>query len=415
MARPAFPKAAEKVSTNVLDIVHSDVCGPMPKVTPGGCRYYVTMIDDHSRFTFVYFLKRKSEVEEKIRGFVRMVETQVGRKPRAIRSDQGGEYSSKTLRQFYVDEGIQPQYTAAYSPQQNGISERKNRSLCEMARCMLLEAGLDQKYWAEAVNTACYLQNRLPTAAVERTPYEIWHGRMPDFSHLRLFGCSAYVMVPPVQRKKMDPKADKMIFVGYSDDHKAYRMLDPKSGKIVISRDVRFMELGDGSKQVTAVPSKKTDVELGESSGEAGLDDAESEEEFAGFDDDPAEPVGRNDDPPVNPPALGPRRSPRSTAGVPPVRYAYGVNTVQQREVEPKTYREAMDSPQRADWKSAMEDEMQSHYENGTWELAELPPNHRAIGCKWIYKCKTDENGKLVTFSVDAYHCQPEEDVSKTC
>lgn len=105
MARPAFPQAAEKKSKAVLDIVHSDVCGPMT-TSPGGCRYYMTMIDDHSRYTVVYFLKEKSEVADKIREYVRFTETQFGRKPKVIRSDRGGEYTSKALRKFYAEEGI---------------------------------------------------------------------------------------------------------------------------------------------------------------------------------------------------------------------------------------------------------------------------------------------------------------------
>lgn len=248
MARPPFRPVVEKSSDKVLDLIHSDVCGPMEEKTPGGCRYYMTLIDDYSRYTHVYFLKNKSEVEGRIRAFVRMMENQFGRKPRRIRSDQGGEYSSKTLQKFYAEEGIKVEYTTAYSPQQNGISERKNRSLTEMGRCLFTDAGMHKRYWAEAINTACYLQNRLPCTAITRTPYEIWFSKKPDMNHLRLFGCSGYVLTPSVKRKKLDVKAVKMTFVGYSNEHKAYRMLNMRTGEICISRDVRFLELGDGSK-----------------------------------------------------------------------------------------------------------------------------------------------------------------------
>ena len=109
MARLPFPKKSSRSSKKVLDLIHTDICGPMNTVSPGGCRYFMTMIDDFSRFTVVYFLQRKSEAAERIQQYVRMVETRFGRKPVVIRSDQGGEYKSTHLRQFYRSEGITPQ------------------------------------------------------------------------------------------------------------------------------------------------------------------------------------------------------------------------------------------------------------------------------------------------------------------
>lgn len=429
MARPSFPQVAEKTSTQVLDIIHSDVCGPMEETSPGGCRYYMTLIDDHSRYTYVYFLRKKSEVEEKIREYVRLVENQFGRKPRIIRSDQGGEFSGMSLRRFYATEGIKAEYTAAYSPQQNGVSERKNRSLSEMGRCMLLDAGMHKRFWAEAVNTACYLQNRLPSAAVDRTPYEIWFGRKPDLAYLRLFGSVGYVMIPSAKRKKLDVKAVRMTFVGYSAEHKAYRMLNTRTGEIQISRDVRFLELQDGSKAQLRAECKLADNAEGSEEIEWSLDKTEkevneqqvaddtlSEGDFYGWDDeDNSWPRGfwhdnDNDwlrglwndddvgepDPAVEKPAL--RRSERATAGVAPVRYPEEVNVVKQSLVEPRTYQEAVSGPQCAEWKSAMAEEMQAHLDNGTWDIVELPPGRKAIGSKWIYKCKADEDGNLVRF-----------------
>lgn len=200
MARPPFPKVAEKKSEAVLDIVHSDVAGPMT-TTPGGCRYYMTMIDDHSRYTVVYFLKEKSEVADKIREYVRFTETQFGRKPKVIRSDRGGEYTSNVLRKFYTDEGIKAEFTAGYAPQQNGVAERRNRTLNEMGLCMLLDAGLPRHFWAEAVNTAAYIQNRLPSLAIGSTPYKIWFGQKADLQHLKIFGCSARVGSAPEEEE----------------------------------------------------------------------------------------------------------------------------------------------------------------------------------------------------------------------
>ena len=241
MARLPFPKKAEKKTKAVMDLVHSDLCGPMRTTTPGGRRYFLTLIDDHSRYTTVYILQKKSQTFDAIEDYVRKMKTQFNKPPKVLRSDQGGEYNGSRLVLFLKHEGIQQQFTAAYSPQQNGVAERKNRSLMEMARCMLLEASLPNRYWGEAINTANYLQNMMPTRAVERTPYEIWHGVKPDVSGLQVFGTAAYVFVPEAKRTKLESKAEKLTFVGYSLQHKAWRFIDMKTNKLTISRDARFL------------------------------------------------------------------------------------------------------------------------------------------------------------------------------
>ena len=152
-----------------------------------------------------------------------------------------------TRSSFYKSEGIQPQFTTAYSPQSNGMVELKNKSLTEMATCMLNDVGLDKKYWGEAMYTATYLQNRIPSRSIPRTPFELWWGRKPDLKHLRVYGSEAYVHVPNVKRGKLDSKARKLVFVGYAIEQKAYRFVDLETGKITISRDARFIEFGNGT------------------------------------------------------------------------------------------------------------------------------------------------------------------------
>lgn len=147
LSRIPFPKMSTNRSSRILDLMHTDVCGPMKCVTPGGCRYLMTLIDDYSRYTVVCLLRQKSEAAGCIKRIVAHVKTKFGRALCVIRSDGGGEYVNEELKDFYASEGIQAQYTAAYSPQQNGVAERKNRSLQEMATCMLLDAGLDKQYW----------------------------------------------------------------------------------------------------------------------------------------------------------------------------------------------------------------------------------------------------------------------------
>lgn len=259
-ARLPFPPVVDRKATQVLDIVHTDLCGPMDCATPSGNRYVMTITDDYSRFTVTYLLRNKSEAADNIKDYVRWVENVFGRKPRVVRSDGGGEFLNNELRGFYKAEGIQLQYTTAYSPQQNGVAERKNRSLGEMATCMLVDAGLEKRFWGEAILTATYLQNRLPSRSIGKTPYELWWGRKPDLSHLRVFGSEAFVHVPDTKRKKMDSKARKLTFIGYAIEQKGYRFVDLETDLITVSRDARFIELGNGSSsvEIPVAESKKT-------------------------------------------------------------------------------------------------------------------------------------------------------------
>lgn len=163
MIRKSFPKVSESRAGSVLELIHTDLCGPMPTVTPNGNRYIVTFIDDFSRYTVVYFLKCKDEIMNCFKEYCASIETKFNKSVRSIRSDNGGEYIGGIMQSFLKEKGIRHQKTVPYSPQQNGVAERKNRSLTEMAKCMLLDANMENKYWAEAVNTANYIQNRLPT------------------------------------------------------------------------------------------------------------------------------------------------------------------------------------------------------------------------------------------------------------
>lgn len=172
--------------------MHSDVCGPMHEGSIGGSRYFLTFIDDFSRFVHVYFLKSKGEVFAKLQQFVAKVENQTGKKVKCLRSDNGGEYTSKEVERFLNAKGIVHERTVPYTPQQNGVSERMNRTLVESVRSMLCNAQLPKKFWAEATMTAVYLRNRSPTVAVPEkkpVPVERWFGKKPGLSHLKVFVC----------------------------------------------------------------------------------------------------------------------------------------------------------------------------------------------------------------------------------
>ncbi|MCO5567417.1 hypothetical protein L7F22_021108 [Adiantum nelumboides] len=242
MHRFAFSQDGSVRATRKLQLVHSDVCGPMRTPSVGNSLYFVTFIDDFSRFCWVYPLKAKSDVFAIFQHYVSMVENETGCKVQTLRIDRGGEYMSGAFKDFLGKKGIKHQCTMPYTPQQNGVAERKNRSLMEMARCMLKAKSLPHKLWMEAVaSAAAHVLNRCPTRALKTiTPYESWYDRKPSVSYLRVFGCLAYAHIPQQLRGKLDDKAVKCIFVGYSSGSKGYRLYNPATNKIFESRDVIF-------------------------------------------------------------------------------------------------------------------------------------------------------------------------------
>jgi len=175
--------------------------------------------------------------------FKAKVENQSGCKIQTLRSDNGKEYTSNQFKLLCDKAGIEHQLTVPYTPQQNGVSERKNRTIMEMTRCMLHEKHLPKRFWAEAASTAVFLQNRLPSRSVkDKTPYEAWYGHKPSLQFLRIFGCLCFSYIPQVKRDKLDKKAVPDIFIGYIFFSKAYKVYEPQTEKIVVSRDVHFIE-----------------------------------------------------------------------------------------------------------------------------------------------------------------------------
>lgn len=170
------------------------------------------------------------------------VETQIKHKVKYLRSNNGGEYTSEKFQRYCTEEG---RFTMVYIPQQNAVSERLNRTVLEKVRSMLSEFGLPREFWAEAVNTAIYLVHLSPSSAIYfSTPFELRPKRMADYNRLRIFGCTAYPLIPKKHRTKLDPKSKKCRFLRYASGMKVYRLWDPFSSKVIVSRVVSFNEPG---------------------------------------------------------------------------------------------------------------------------------------------------------------------------
>jgi hypothetical protein len=389
-----------------------------------GCKYFLTFIDDFSRHTWVYFLKLKSEVFDKFLAYKALVEKQSGHQIQRLRTDNGGEYVNNNFTSYYTTQGIQMQHIVPYTPQQNGVAKRKNCTLKEMVNCMIQSKGLSLKYWVEAINCENYIVNHTPTKYLKNiTPEEAWTKIKPNVSHFHLFGSIAWAHIPDEKRKALHPKSEKCIFVGYSEDVKGYRILQPHCNEIIIRRDVKFDENILASEPNSAfvpslacepnsvfVPSSMckpssvfvtSSVHILVSSSD---DDSEDENPpliahlppDESFEPEPAPtPV-----PPLAIWVCSTREKVGGLVGDPS--YQHQTHSQFQRSSsllaqvpethDPKTFSEASGH---LDWDTAMNEEYRSLMANDTWDLVPLPKGRKIVRCKWVYRTKYASNGSV--------------------
>lgn len=415
--RQPFPKQKTTRAKEVLGLLHSDLCGPMEIESVGGARYLLTFIDDKTRMTFVSFLKTKDEVFRKFVQFKTYIEKQTGKFIKAIRTDRGTEYVNSQMIEYFQKHGLHHQKTVAYTPQQNGVAERCNRTLVERARAMLTEANLSSNMWAEAICTANYCKNRSPTIALHnKTPIEAWTGEQPDLSHMKVFGCRAFSHIPKSQRKKWDNKAKEMIFTGYSVDSKGYRLMDPNTLKITEARDVTFIE---NEYCVPVIESENTrkvlfyDEDVLFPTLQQNMSTVASDETTSVASVQNPTVPDIQDDPDSNIPSPSSesqteelRRSTRVTR-MPSYLSSYELSDVHHQcnlstaldwnennhSELPSSYLEAVTSIDSQKWKGAIEEELNSHKKNHTWDIVPLPTGRKPIKCKWVFKIKRNNDG----------------------
>ncbi|GKC68754.1 putative ribonuclease H-like domain-containing protein [Tanacetum coccineum] len=205
--------------------------------------YYLVVTDDYSRFSWVFFLATKDETSGILKTFITGIENQINHKVKIIRCDNGTEFKNNDMNQFCGIKGIKREFSVARTPQQNRVIERKNRILIEAARTMLADSLLPTTFWAEAVNTACYVQNRvLVTKPHNKTPYELLLGRPPSISFMRPFGCPVTILNTLDPLAKFDGKADEGFLVGYSINSKAFRVFNTRTRKVKENLHINFLE-----------------------------------------------------------------------------------------------------------------------------------------------------------------------------
>ncbi|KAK8670697.1 hypothetical protein V6N13_037315 [Hibiscus sabdariffa] len=380
MTKAPFNGKSERAS-DLLGLIHSDVCGPMNTQARGGFHYFITFTDDFSRYGYIYLMCHKSEALEKFKEFRNEVQNQHGKSIKALRSDRGGEYLSHEFDELLKECGIVSQLTPPGTPQWNGVSERRNRTLLDMVRSMMSHSDLPISFWGHALETTAFTLNRVPSKSVQKTPHEMWTGKRPSMSFMKIWGCKAYVKHQ--MSTKLEPKSHKCTFVGYPKETKGYYFYNHKENKVFVARTGVFLE-----KDFLSSKEDRRNIELEEVQQQQ---DSEPEVERS------SQTVEENSTDLETRPL---RRSTRERHE--PERYGFLVTThgdvILVDHDEPKTYQEAVSSPDSKKWLEAMRSKMDSMSDNQVWTLVEPPEGIKPIGCKWVFKKKTDMDGNVLTY-----------------
>ena len=450
--RSVFPKS-KTIYENCFDLIHTDVW-TAPCASREQHKYFVSFIDEKSKYTWITLLQSKDRVLEAFKNFQNYITNHFNVKIKILGSDNGGEYTSTAFKHHLAAHGIIQQTSCPYTPQQNGVAERKNRHLMEVARSIMFHTNVPKRFWGDAVVTATYLINRKPTRVLlDSTPYEVLNKTKPSINHLRVFGCVCFVFVPGELRNKLEAKSTKAMFIGYSTHQKGYKCYDPEARRVLVSKDVKFLEsrgyyaersweeLKNLSKPASdrannlrnimerlgiSLPNSQAVEETVEDDETTHLDpeggdsteqpaQTQPEESSVSHDQDEiseaetqmGEPSGENE---AEPEQIQPRRSTRvrkprvyfnaeavahpisavcSLAHYPEEHQIF-ISELDQEYI-PKIYEEAM---QDEEWRASVGDEMGAMVKNDTWFETELPKGKKAVTSRLIYTIKYGANGK---------------------
>lgn len=419
---------SEIKTSRIFELVHVDVWGPYHTPTTGNCSGFLTIVDDYSRSTWVYLLRKKNESVNLLQHFFTYIEKQFGTFVKVVRSDNAKELCEGDTLKLYQTKGIIHQKSTAATPQQNGVVERKHRHLLEVARALLFQSNLPTKFWGDCIQTVVYIINRSPLPSIGYTsPYERLFGNKPSYDHMRAFGCLCFVNTLKQGRTKFEARAHPCVFLGYPFGQKAYKIYDLTTKRVIVTRDIKFFERhfpfhfsSKGLSHTTAhfflpistivsTPSSTFFDEFSTSYDTSQTIDPSTNESEHFFEHEPDTTEDNN----ASNQAV--RRSTRlhnppshlkdyiSTDSI-NAHWCNLVNTdsfsdlhnnfdtQDHRLVEPTSYKQAIKDPL---WVQAMKSELQALQQNETWKLVSLPYGKKPIGCKWVYKLKYKADGSL--------------------
>jgi hypothetical protein len=226
-----------------LELLHMDLFGPVAYLSIEGSKYGLVIVDDFSCFTWFFFLQDKSETQGILKRFLKRAQNEFELKVKKIRSDNGSEFKNLQVEEYLEEEGIKHEFSAPYTPQQNGVVERKNRTLIDTARMMLGEYKTPERFWSEAVNIARHAINQLYLhRLLKKTSYELLTGNKPNVSYFHVFGSKCYILVKKGRHSKFAQKAVEGFLLGYDSNTKAYRVFNKSSGLVEVSSNIVFDE-----------------------------------------------------------------------------------------------------------------------------------------------------------------------------
>jgi len=406
-------KSVNHIREKAFELVHIDTWGPFSVPTVDSYRYFLTIVDDFSRATWIYLLKQKSDVLTVFPSFLKMVETQYHTKVCSVRSDNAHELK---FNELFAKEGIKADHPCPETPEQNFVVERKHQHLLNVARALMFQSGIPLEYWGDCVLTAVFLINRLLSPVINNeTPYERLTKGKPDYSSLKAFGCLCYCSTSPKSRTKFDPRAKACIFLGYPMGYKGYKLLDIETYSVSISRHVIFYEdifpfassnITDAAKDFfphiyLPAPNNDEHLPLVQSSSDA----PHNHDESSSMIFVPSEPKSTRqrklpshlqDFHCYNNTPTTTKTSPYPLTNY--ISYSYlsepfgaFINIITATKL-PQKYSEA-----RLDkvWNDAMGKEISAFVRTGTWSICDLPAGKVAVGCKWIITIKFLADGSI--------------------
>ena len=412
-----------------LELVHTDLAGPMQTQSIEGHKYAQSFTDDYSGTMFVYFLKSKSDAVQATEKF--LADVAPYGEVKCIRSDNGTEFTCRDFQTLLTKNKIRHETSAPYSPHQNGTAERGWRTLCEMSRCLLLESQLPNKLWNYAMQTAAYVRNRCYSRRTKKTPYELFTGREPNIAKLQKFGstCFAYKQ----EKGKLDSRCQEGIFIGYDKNSPAYLVYYLDSEKVQKHRLVKFTTKTVKEKETQTSESY---TQYGDRDVQPWTDDSEKRD---GGENVPDQDIQGDisETLPEQTECIQPGKTTENVIRRNPPRIRKKPVRLQEFETEdaedklqacvdscyraicdiPQTYQDAIVSTKSRHWKNAMNDEMRSLEENETFSLTKLPPGKQAVGGRWVYTLKSDIDGSdryKARFVAKGYSQKPGTDYEET-
>jgi transposase InsO family protein len=219
------PKKSIMSTSKAFELLHMGLFGPTTYTSIGGNKYGFVIVDDDTRYAWVFFLVDKSDMFATFKTFIKRIHNEFETTIKKVRSDNGSKFKNTRIEDLCDEFRIRHQFSAKYTPQSNGLVERKNRTLIYMARSMLSEYNMSHSFWVEAINTACYCSNRLYChPMIEKSPYELLNGRKANIAYFRVFGCKCYILKKGTRLSKFEKKCDECFLLGYSTTSKAYRV-----------------------------------------------------------------------------------------------------------------------------------------------------------------------------------------------